>query len=235
MRTNLRAGLRLLAVLLVVVLLGAIALTCCALVIESQASGLLRGITALKVGISTGTDALQFAQRHQWLISGTSNPCTNDTCSMIFSVQNKWLSALRLEPPAMFQANFSVSKGTVISIGAFLIRSMPIFPTFSGAAGVVNETVELPKHLKPNPHYYFPTPVGKPYLRIAIDSDATPVQLQRAFDFSFWCLVKPGGGCDLPCDYLPTAWQDWKASLRDAGWPQGDFDRAYPNNARCSH
>ena len=163
-----------------------------------------------------------------------SSPCDNDTCAMIFSVQNSWLSKLRVEPPAKFEVNFSVGNGTVDAIGAYLLRSMPIYPTFQGSAGDVTESVEMPRSLgSPSAHYFFPTPVGKPYLRVALDSHANPIQRQHAFDFSLWCLVKPGGGCDLPCDYLPSAWQDWKASLLDRGLPQQEFDRSYLNNARC--
>jgi len=32
-------------------------------------------------------------------------------------------------------------------------------------------------------------------------------QRQHAFAFSLECFTKPGGGCDLPCDYLPLAWE----------------------------
>ena len=68
-------------------------------------------------------------------------------------------------------------------------------------------------------YYFVPTPICKPYLRISLDSHAASIQRKRAFDFSFRCLVKPGGGCDLPCDYLPSAWQDWKASKLNARVP----------------
>lgn len=233
MRPNLWMRLRLLAVPLVLLFSGAVLLTCYGLVIESQTVELLRDLTALKVGISTGIEAREFAQRHHGQILQASSPCDVNACAMIFRVQNSWLSKLRLEPPAMFEANFSVKNGTVDSIGATLLRSMAIYPTFQGSAGDVTETVELPRNLRSTAHYYFPTPVGKPYLRVALDSHATPIQRKHAFEFSFSCLVKPGGGCDLPCDYLPIAWQDWKASLLDDGLSLNDFDRSYPKNGRC--
>ncbi len=233
MRVNLRMGLRFLAFPAVLLLFGAVLLTCYSLDIESQSADLLNDLTALRVGTSTGIEARQIGQRHQRQIFQASSSCDVDACAMIFRVQNKWLSKLRLEPPAIFEVNFSVRNGTVHSIGAYLFRSMPIYPTFQGSAGDVIETVELPQNLRSTAHYYFPTPVGKPYLRVALDSHATPIQRQHAFEFSFWCLVKPGGGCDLPCDYLPFAWQDWKASLLEAGLALDDFDRSYPKNARC--
>jgi len=234
MQLNLRLWSTLLVVPTGLLLLGAAFLTCYGFVIEYQAADLLNGLTALKVGTSTGIEARQFAQRHQRQISQASSPCDVDACAMIFRVQNRWLSKLRLEPPAMFEVNFSVKDGRVDSIGAYLLRSMPIYPTFQGSAGDATETLELPQNLRSTAHYYFPTPVGKPYLRVALDSHATPIQWQHAFEFSFWCLVKPGGGCDLPCDYLPLAWQDWKISLRDTGLSMDDFDRSYPKNERCT-
>jgi hypothetical protein len=232
-RTNLQVAFRLLIALSALLLAVAVLLTCYGFVIKSQAADLLKDLTALKPGRSNGIEARQFAQRHQWLIFQTAAPCNDDTCSMIFSIQNKWLSKLRLEPPAMFQVNFSVHSGTVNTIGAYLFRSMPIYPTFSGSAGMVDEYVEFPQHWQYSPeHYSFPTPVGKPYLRVAIDSHASPTQRQHAFDFSFGCLIKPGGNCDLPCDYLPSAWKDWKASLQNT-FTQDFFDQHYPNNGRC--
>jgi hypothetical protein len=232
MRQNFRMGPRFLTVMAFLVLFGAAVLTCYGLVIESQSTSLLNDLTALKVGKSTGIEARQFAQRHQRQIFQSSSPCDDDTCAMIFSVQNTWLSKLRVEPPAKFEVNFSVRNGTVDAIGAYLLRSMPIYPTFQGSAGDVTESVEMPRSLgSPSDHYFFPTPVGKPYLRVALDSHANPIQRHHAFEFSLWCLVKPGGGCDLPCDYLPSAWQDWKASLLDRGLAQQEFDRSYPKNA----
>jgi len=81
-------------------------------------------------------------------------------------------------------------------------------------------------------HYYFPTPVGKPYLRVQLDSQASTTQRQRAFDFSFMCLTKPGWGSDLPCDYLPSAWQDLKESLRGSGLYPDYFYARYPKSTR---
>ncbi len=233
MRKGIRIGLRLLGLSTVVVLVAAVVLTCYALNIKSQAEALLNDLTALKPGISTGAEARQFAERHKKLLFQVSNDCSDDTCSRVFGVQNKWLSASRLEPPAEFTADVTVKHGTVDSIGAILFRSMPIYPTFGGSAGKVDEYIELPRHMRSPDLYYFPTPVGKPYLRVVLDSHAAPLQRQHAFEFSFMCLVKPGGGCDLPCDYLPSAWQDWRVSLRESSYPQDDFNHHYPKNVRC--
>ena len=233
MRQYFRMGSRFLTVIAFVVFSGAAALTCYGLVIKSQAADLLKDVVALKPGVSNGSEARQVYQKHQRLIFQSSNPCDVDTCAVIFTVQNTWLSKLRVEPPAKFEANFSVRNGKVDAIGAYLFRSMPIYPTFQGSAGDVMETVEMPRSLgSTSGHYLFPTPVGKPYLRVALDSHADLIQRQHAFEFSLWCLVKPGGGCDLPCDYLPSAWQDWKASLPDF-FTKDFLDQHYPNNERC--
>src|ERR1017187_4798992 len=144
MRPNLRMGLRFLAAPVVLLLFGAVLLTCYGLVTESQSADLLDDLTTLKVGTSTGIEATQFVKRHQRQIFQASSPCDVDACAMIFRIQNTWLSKLRLEPPAIFEVNFSVRNGTVDSIGAYLLRSMPIYPTFQGSAGDVTETVEMP-------------------------------------------------------------------------------------------
>lgn len=211
---------------------GAAVLGCYAFVVKSQAESLLRDLSALKVGISTGVEARQFEQRHKRLLFQVSNDCNDDNCSRILTVQNRWLSALRLEPAAGFVANVSVKNGRVDEIGAYLYRSMPIYPTFDASAGMVDEYAQYPPHLSDHEHYEFPTPVGKPYLRIRLDSHASAEQRRNAFAFSFRCLVKPGWGCDLPCDYLPSAWQDWKVHLRDVGFLDL-FNKYYPKSARC--
>ncbi|HSY91971.1 MAG TPA: hypothetical protein VK812_11410 [Candidatus Binatus sp.] len=210
-----------------------IALSCYALVIKSQAEALLRDLTTLTAGKSSEAAARQFTERHKRLL--TSRACERDYCVTGFTIRNRWLSALRLEPQAKFDAWFTVKNGKVTEISASLMRSMPIFPTFSASAGMVTEYAEYPPHLAGRlGHYAFPTPIGKPYLAIDLDSEASPIQRKRAFAFSFRCLVKPGWGCNLSCDYLPLAWQDWKAEVRDSGFPMSDFNTLYPNNARCT-
>lgn len=228
-----RTRSKLLAILAVGIGAGATALGCYAFVIKSQAETLLTDLIALKVGISTSAEAQQFERRHKRLLLQTSNGCNDDNCSRTFRVENRWLSALRLEPATRFDANVNVKHGTVDSIGARLFRSMLIYPTFSASAGMVEEYSEYPSYLSDHEHYEFPTPMGKPYLRVRLDSHASADQRRSAFAFSFRCLVKPGWGCDLPCDYLPSAWRDWKVHLRDVGFADA-FDKYYPKSERCS-
>jgi hypothetical protein len=168
MRKNLRIGTRILAVVVALILTSAAALTCYGLIIKAQSTSLVNDLITLKAGKSTGIEAKQFAQRHHRQIFQAFIPCDADTCSVIFIVLNTWLSELKVEPPAKFEANFSVKNGVVVAVGAYLFRSMPIYPTFQGSAGDVMETVEMPRSLGPTTdHYPFPTPVGKPYLRVA--------------------------------------------------------------------
>ena len=203
-----------------------------ALVIKARAEALLKDITSLKVGASTELDVQQIARRYKRYISDRHD--NQGTYTIIFEIRNKWLSAMRLEPDTRFRSWITVRDGSVSQIGAGLFRSMDIYPTFQASAGMVEENAMHPKNSwGSSSHYYFPTPVGKPYLLVKLDPQATQVQKQRAFDFSFRCFIKPGWGCDLPCDYLPSAWQDWKDSLRGSDLYPDAFNQHYPENARC--
>jgi hypothetical protein len=227
MRTKL---LRLLSALTFLAGVGATVLGCYALFIKSQAESLLKDVAALTVGSSAEADVRQLERSHKRFLF--SEQCKDGTCFVTFKVGNKWLSALRLEPKAEFGADVIVQDGIVHGIEVWLLRYMPIFPTFGASAGDVWEYGEYPKYMSHMAHYDFPTPVGKPYLKVVLDSHASQRQRQRALDFSFRCLIKPGWGCDLPCDYLPLAWQDWKASLQ-GGPLWNDFNQDYPKSARC--
>jgi hypothetical protein len=229
-RGSLRTRTKLFAALSIVAGAGAVLLTCYALFIKAQAESLLKDLTALTVGSSTESDVEQLTRKHgRYLVSRESR---DEVATTTFTVQNRWLSALRLEPAALFGASVSVKSGHVYHISARLMRSMDIYPTFQASAGMVDEYAEYPQYVSRGGHFEFPTPVGKPYLRVLLDSHASPVQRRHAFGFSFTCLIKPGGGCDLPCDYLPLAWQDWKVYLREGGsWDV--FNQHYPNSSRC--
>lgn len=228
--SNLRTRSKLLAAMAVLLVTAAVALICYALFIKAQAESLLNDIAALKIGSSTESDVEQVARKHsQYVVSGESN---NDGATTTITVQNLWLATLRLEPQAFFGASVSVTNGRVHHIGAWLLRSMDIYPTFQASAGLVDEYDEYPQYLTHNGHFEFPTPIGKPYLKALLDSHASSVQRRHAFGFSFSCLIKLGGGCDLPCDYLPLAWQDWKVYLQ-AHDSLDIFNQHDPNRSRC--
>jgi hypothetical protein len=59
----------------------------------------------------------------------------------------------------------------------------------------------------------FQPQLGNPIFRVALTTQASVAQREHAYAYSLECLIKPGGGCDLPCDYLPIAWHDWEAEL----------------------
>jgi hypothetical protein len=224
--------LRLTISLAAIALLASIVLACYGFVITAQAESLLKDVTALRVGESTEADAFHFFEIHKKFCS--NRVCQQDYCVTSFKLTNRWLEAIRLEPYAEFYVGYTVKNGKVSAIHAFLGRSMPIYPTFSASAGMADEYTEYPPYLVGRQgHYSFPTPIGKPYLLVNLDSHATPIQREHAFAFSFRCFVQPGRGCNLPCDYLPLAWQDWKADLQNRGFPMNYFNNAYPNHARC--
>lgn len=216
-----------------VILLGVAAATlgCYALFIKHEAQSLLNDVTALRVGSSSEADAEKIAEIHRRYL--TSEDERGGTRLITFTVRNTWLSTLRLEPYALFSATVGIRNGDVSYIGAWLARSMNIFPTFQASAGMVDEYAEYPSYLRNyQAGYAFPTPIGKPYLRVLLDSHASPLQRKHAFGFAFECLIKPGGGCDLPCDYLPLAWQDWKSYLQESG-AIALFNQHYPKSSRC--
>jgi hypothetical protein len=221
-RGSLRTRTKLFAALSVVAGAGVLTLSCYAFFIKVQAESLLKDLTTITVGSSTESDVEQLTRKHsRYLVSREYN---DEVAITTFKVDNRWLSALRLEPAALFGAAVYVKNGRAYHIGAWLMRSME--------AGMVDEYAELPKYLSRGAHYEFPTPIGKPYLRVRLDSHASEVQRRHAFALSFSCLIKPGGGCDLPCDYLPLAWQDWKTDLHETGL--SEFNQHYPNSSRCN-
>jgi len=186
----------------------------------------------LRVGVSGDAEVQRLVQRHRLYVVGQHRDDRN--LSAEFRVENRWLSNLRLEPLASFRASVNVQDGKVIQIFAGLFREMHIYPTFGASAGIVEEDLETSRRHEYEPfHYYFPTPVGKPYLRVQLDSAASEIQRKHAFDFSFRCLTKPGWGCDLSCDYLPSAWQDWRESLKGSDLYPTFFYERYPKSTRC--
>jgi hypothetical protein len=186
---------------------------------------------ALKLGTATSQDAERFVSDHRKLFD--AKRCENTSCRYGFVVSNKWLASLRLEPPAEFFAEIIVENGTLTQFDANLVRSMDIYPSFQGSAGMAFKYAELPEYYARFGHYGFPTPVGKPYLKVIFDNHANAEQQQHALGFSFHCLTKPGGGCDVPCDYLPMAWRDWKVDLSRNGFPAFDLEQTYPKSQHC--
>ncbi len=205
-----------------------VALFVYALLIKAQANRILQDISGLRVGVSTQSEVERLAQNHKSYLAWKG--CRPESCDYLFEIKNTWLCRMRIEPATRFHAWVTVADGRVKSLHADIMRETRIFPT-APSGGMVEEYVKYPEEYRSgDTHYGFPSPVGKPYLVVVLDSEATPEERRHAYAFSLTCLVKPGGGCDLPCDYLPLAWKDWEAGLISRGFGFGEY---YPNRARC--
>jgi len=205
----------------------AAALALYALFIESTAKSILKDVYALRVGESSVSDVKALADRHRGVVS--QYQCDEEKCFIKLQVYNTWLHRFRLEPLARFQAVVEAKSGKVDYISVALERDTRAFPT-SNSAGMTEEYLTPPRLYADRAPYWFPTPLGKPYLRVAMTTEATPVQRQHGYDYSLRCLTKLGGGCDLPCDYLPLAWHDWETRVEQDGWAFGSY---YPARNRC--
>jgi hypothetical protein len=214
----------------VVLLLTALGLVFYAFTIKATAKAILGDVSGLRVGVSSSQQVEAVAERHKHWIQ--EKRCDGAKCWVAFEVYNTWLYRLKLEPVARFRASVGTSDGTVDLIHVELSRDTRAFPT-SDSAGITTEYLTYPVDIRRlgSASYWFPTPVGKPYLRVALTAEADSLQRQHAYAYSLTCLVKPGRGCDLPCDYLPLAWRDWEAELNKAGWD--GFGGHYAMRGRC--
>ncbi len=204
------------------------ALTIYAFAVKAEAHRILQDFIALQVGVSTDLDVRRIVEKHRGHLTRTE--CGDDGCWYFFEVTNRWLARVKVEPDTRFQAWILVARGKVQNLHTEVARDTKVFPT-APSGGIVEESLIISNFKRfGDPHYSFPTPVGKPYLLVAIDKETSAEQRRRAYAFSLSCMVKLGGGCDLPCDYLPLAWKDWEAELTAQGWGFGEY---YPSRARC--
>ena len=205
----------------------AVGLTVYGAIVKVQAEAILHDVSELTVGMSSQAEVRRLAAHHKSEL--TIKDCGPEQCTYFFEIGNRWLVRARIEPDARFQAWVTVDHNVIRSLHVWVMRDTMVFPTMS-SGGIVEEYPEYPKRYRSDEtHYGFPTPVGKPYLRVVLDSHATREQREHAYAFSLRCLIKPGGGCDLPCDYLPLAWKDWESELKQSASGFGDY---YPNRAR---
>jgi len=98
-------------------------------------------LTLLKAGSSTQAEVDQLTTKHRWSL--VSRDSSEGGTTTTFQVRNVWLSAMRLEPPAVFGASVTMKDGHAHHISAWLMRSMDIYPTFGASAGMVDELEEL--------------------------------------------------------------------------------------------
>jgi hypothetical protein len=143
---------------------GLVVSTVYGLVVKMQAESLPRDLTALRGGVSGEAEVQWLVQRHPRHVVDQLRD--DRSLSTEFRVENRWLSTMRLEPPASFRASVRVQDGKVIQIFAGLFREMDVYPTFGASAGMVEVDLETSRRHEYRPsHYSFPTRVGKPYLR----------------------------------------------------------------------
>ena len=214
-----------------VFLAAAFGLAIYAFAIRASARLILKDISAIRVGVSTVADVEALAARHR--DSLRERYCDSQKCIVSFEVYNTWLYRLKLEPVARFRASVEADGGTVTFVHVMLSRDTGVFAT-SPSAGMTDEYRSVPEHMvNASQPYWFPTPVGKPYLRVALTTQASATQREHAYAYSLDCLTKVGGGCDLPCDYLPAAWRDWQSELEKQRFGVGGFGDYYPHRSRC--
>jgi hypothetical protein len=210
------------------------------LYLRSQADHLLADVKQLKAGESSFSDAELISRRYRRfrIIGGGSAPvsanptdnkfpddCTAVKCLMNFAIVNDPVSRFRLVQGAAVGATIAVSNAKVRYLEA-RISGGP-----HGVNGaIVTEVEESPRSTQFL--YEFPTPVGKPYLHVQVTSAAPSGVRKRAWTLSTSCLISRTG-CDIPCDYLPLAWQDWKTSLVGKGISEADFRISYRNDDHC--
>jgi len=218
--------------LLVVSLCLASVLFVYAFVVRQTAKSILRDVYALRVGVSSTVEVQRLMALHRHAL--LERHCETGKCLTEFEVYNTWLYRLKLEPVARFFVDVEERDGTVNYIMVSLSRDTRVFPT-SPSGGIIEEYERVPNRMLKfsKPPYWFPTPVGKPYLSVALTSEASPVERQHAYALSLACLIMPGEGCDLPCYYLPLAWRDWQGELEKQGFGAEGFGPYYPTRARC--
>jgi hypothetical protein len=69
-------------------------------------------------------------------------PRDDHSLSTEFRIENRWLSTVRLEPPAWLNASVRVEDGIVVQFSAGLFRAMDIYPTFGASAGMTVESLD---------------------------------------------------------------------------------------------
>jgi hypothetical protein len=134
---------KILVVILVLIVSASGAFTAYALVIKAQARSILADISRLNVGVSPQLEVEHFAQRHKSQLE--KKECKADQCWYFFEVRNRWLSWLRIEPAARFQAWVTVGNGKVEGLHAEVQRETRVFPTYP-SAGIVEEYVKYPEY-----------------------------------------------------------------------------------------
>jgi hypothetical protein len=239
-RASTKRVLRLFASFLILLGLSVSSLLAYGFYLRCVADQLLADVKHLRVGESSYSDAERICRRYRRFqivgkgsVPADANPannqfsdaCTSDKCLFNFVIVNNPVARFRLIQEAAAHATIAVSGGKVRFV------EMGVLGGPHGVnAGIVTAVEDSPQTNRPS--YEFPTPIGKPYLHVRITTAASTEIRERAWTLSTRCLMSRTG-CNIACDYLPLAWQDWKASLEQKGIDEHDFRISYPEDGRC--
>jgi hypothetical protein len=198
-------------------------------VLKRTAANLVHDVAGLTLGRSTYADAQRIADSYRrfrvasWSKESTS--CTPQKCFFNFDLTNSVISRVRLVRPAVLRITVAVYDDKVTSV------DIAFWGGLNGTHGAFVQEAEQFTAREVGP-YSFPTPVGKPYLRIAVTPEASAIEKQHAFTIDVDCLAS-WRSCDLGCDYLPLAWKDWKKELSTRGLDNDTLLVSYPESTRC--
>lgn len=202
--------------------------------LERTAAALLADVKALEVGKSDFSDAQRIAEKYRRFrifgnasVPASSDPsenvfpehtCVPERCFFEFVIENRLLSTLHLARGAAFTAAFAVLQDRIE------YSEVSLYGGHHGNNAGITEQINPRGHRAPP--YDFPTPFGKPYLRVRITPAAPPAIREHAFAFNMSCFVG-FAACDEPCDYLPLSWRDWETEVAKTDWADV-LRRTYP-------
>jgi hypothetical protein len=189
--------------------------------LQRTAAALLADVKALKIGKPEFSDAQRIAEKYRrFRIYGNASvpasfdasenifpehACVPERCFFEFVIDNRLLSSLHLARGAAFTAAFAVLHGKVEYSEVHIVGG-----PYPGVFGAFVQETDVPRDYPVR--RVFDTPIGKPYLYAKITPTTPAVIREHVFAMNLGCLLA-ATGCDKPCDYLPLAWDDWKAEL----------------------
>ena len=198
-----------------------------------RANTLLFKIKQLRARESTYEDAMRLAHEYSSHVDFRGEQCSSKNCSFDISLWSGWSAS----PPFGYQMDFlravgirvswfgglvQVQDGHVISkgfdvwieakrgapYGQWLYVTTQLTDHFPGRDyyyGRIRGLEEHPNYYVVHPH--LSTSGGGQALSAEVTPDATPREIERAFDFRLSC-VSSLVGCSEVADLLPTAWED---------------------------
>jgi hypothetical protein len=197
---------------------------------------LLLKVKQLRARESTYEDAMRLAHEYGSDVDFRGEQCSSKNCSFDISLGPGWSAS----PPFGYEMDFmrgvcirvswfagsvQVRDGFVIGkgfeawieakrsapFGQWLLVSTKLtdrFPRCDYSYGRIRGLEEHPNYYVVHPH--LTTGGGGQALRAEVTPDATPREIERAFDFRLSC-VSSLVGCSEVGDLLPTAWEDYIA------------------------